>query len=465
MAPRVAVVGGGISGAAAAYRLRVLLGSSADIVLIEQCDRLGGKLYTGSLAGHDFDLGAEAFLARRPEALELAGELGLPVVHPSGMRSALRAGGATVPLPAGTMLGVPATADSVAGVLSARGQRAVAAESSRSAPLLDGDIAVGTLLRERFDDELVDRLVDPLLGGVYAGGADSLGLRATVPALASALDAGAESVTAAVAGLLPNTPSTAPVFGTLPGGLAQLVDRLAEMSRARQLLSRTVREICPTERGWRLQLGAAASAHAPAEPELLADAVVLAVPAPAASKLLAPVLPDAATAFAGIELASMAVIGLALPPEVSLPERAGILIGSGERHADGTEFTAKAFTFSTRKWTHYGTDAVLLRGSVGKFADTRALRYTDAELVRLVRADLAELTGIRDRPLDAVVKRWGGGLPQYSVGHLDRVQRIAESLTRQPTLAIAGAALHGVGVPACIGTADAAARRVAGAVN
>jgi oxygen-dependent protoporphyrinogen oxidase len=157
----------------------------------------------------------------------------------------------------------------------------------------------------------------------------------------------------------------------------------------------------------------------------------------------------------------MAVVGLALPPGTPLPDSSGILIGATERHPSGKPFAAKAFTFSARKWAHIGhAEPVLIRGSVGRHGEPGALRADDAELVRLVRADLAELTGITADPIDTVVTRWGGGLPQYGVGHLDRVDTIERATATVPTLAVAGAVLHGVGVPACIATADRAAAKI-----
>ncbi|MBK1788768.1 protoporphyrinogen oxidase [Prauserella cavernicola] len=468
---RVAVVGGGISGLTVAYRLRQRLGDGATITVCESSPVLGGKLHTAELAGRPFDVGAEAFLARRPEALALAREVGLEadLDHPTPASATVRAGGRTLPLPRGTLMGVPARGDAVAGLLSDEGSRRVEAESTLPGLTLpdgaDSDVSLGGLLRERFGDELVDRLVDPLLGGVYAGGADGLGLRATLPGLAAAIDRGAASLTEAAAAQLPANPSTAPVFATLTGGLGTLVERLAKESAADLRLGEPVRELTRlSEGGWRLTFGAAAAAHAPADAELTADAVVLAVPPSAASRLLADVVPAAATELAAIELASMAVIGLALPPGTELPQASGVLIGARERRTDGGLFTAKAFTFSARKWAHHTADGapVLLRGSVGRFGDTGTLRATDDELLRLVRRDLAELTGVTAEPVDAVVRRWGGGLPQYGVGHVERVARIERAVADVPGLALAGAALHGVGVPACIATADAAVQRVVG---
>lgn len=459
---KVAVVGGGVSGLTAAYRLRQVLGDDAELTVFDAADRPGGKLRTESLAGTDVDVGAEAFLVRRPEAVALAEELGLGgrVVHPTSMRPRVRAGGRTVELPTGTLMGIPASAEQVAGVLSEDGVAAVAAEPDLPPPTLPGDdVSLGALLRERFGDELVDRLVDPLLAGVYGGGADSLGLRAVLPTLAERIDAGAASLTEAVVGLLPpaSTSNPAPVFGTLPGGLGVLVDALVDAARADVVTGAMVRELHRTETGWRLSITTDTGTRTED-----CDAVLLAVPAPAARKLLDSAGDEnAATDLADVELASMAVVALALPSGTALPEASGILIGAGETWDDGTPFTAKAFTFSSRKWAHLDDGPVLLRGSVGRFGEQDALRATDDELIRRVRADLAELTGITAEPTVATVRRWGGGLPQYGVGHPERVARIERHVAALGRIALAGATWHGVGIPACIATASAAAHELA----
>lgn len=461
--PRVVVVGGGISGAAAAYRLRALLGDRVALTLVDLADGPGGKLRTAKLAGVSYDVGAEAFLARRPEVTALVAELGLSgeLTHPTRARASIRAGGQSRPVPPGTVLGVPVRADAVRDVLSDDGLRRLAAEADLPPVDLGGaDVSVGELLDARLGPEVSDRLVDPLLGGVYAGRAAALGLRATMPALAKALDDGAGSVLAAASGLAPKplpggTP--APVFGTLRSGLGWLVDVLVERSGAQARYGQPVRALSRTPEGWRLELG-----PAPAPEFLDADAVVLAVPAPAARRLLADVAPDAAAAYAEVGLASMAVVALALPGDAPLPDASGVLIASGERHADGTPFLAKGFTFSSRKWAHLGGPggSLLVRGSVGRFREEEDLQRSDDELVAGVRSDLAELTGVRAEPVDMLVTRWGGGLPQYGVGHLDLVARIERAVAAVPGLAVAGASLHGVGLPACVAAADAAAARI-----
>ncbi|WP_033291606.1 protoporphyrinogen oxidase [Amycolatopsis jejuensis] len=465
---QVAVVGGGISGLTTAYRLRRLLGDRVEITVFESTPAIGGKLRTAEVGGVGYDVGAEAFLARRPEMLDLVAEVGLAdrLVHPTKARAKIHAGGSVQGLPPGTVMGVPGSADTVAGVLSDDGRRAVEKERSLGpVELGEADVPLGPLLRARFGDELVDRLVDPLLGGVYAGGADGLGLRATMPGLADAVAAGAGSLTEAASSLLPKTPGTTPVFGTLAGGLQGLLQRLLDLSGARLRTSATVRSLTRTTTGWRLDIGAAAPAHAPADSPIGVDAVVLAVPAPAARKLLDGVAPAASVAFGEVELASMAVVALALPPGTELPEASGILIGAGERDAEGVLYAAKAFTFSSNKWAHYGGrrnhGPVLVRGSVGRFREPGALNGDDDALVLAVRDDLARLAGVTATPIDTLVTRWGGGLPQYGAGHLERVARIEAAVADVPGLAVAGATLHGVGLPACVATADAAARRIA----
>ncbi len=462
---RVAVVGGGISGLTAAYRLRRSLGPDAGITLLEQAGHLGGKLRTLDLAGCPLDVGAEAFLVRRDEVTHLADEVGLAdrIVHPGPFSAVIRAAGSSRPIPTGTFMGVPSSAESVRSVLSEAGVAAVRKEQGMAPiALATGDVSVGTLLRERVGDEVVDRLVEPLLGGVYAGTADGLGLRATIPALAGALDAGAGFVTSAASSLLPPpaAPGRArqPVFGSFEDGYRTLVDRLTELSAARVLSGTTVRSLVATPAGgWRLETGSAADPGA-----VEADAVVLAVPPPAARGLLAKVAPEASGHFASVELASSVVVGLALPASTAMPDVSGTLLARGETHADGTPFTAKAFTFSSRKWPHLRGSAgeFLLRASLGRFGQAGQLRLSDEEVVRRVRADLAELTGVRADPVDTAVARWGGGLPQYGVGHLETVAAIERSVARVPGLALAGAALHGVGVPACVGTGETAAGEI-----
>ncbi|WP_280500891.1 protoporphyrinogen oxidase [Nocardia farcinica] len=444
---RIAIVGGGISGLVAAYRLRTLLGPSADLVLVDPAERVGGILYTADIQGEPVDLGAEAFVGRRPEVPALLRELGLAdqLVYPAGKRPLLWAGGATHPLPPRTLMGIPSDAESMRGLVDDDTLDRIASESAR--PLAwypDSDLDVHSLVADRFGAQVVERSVDPLLGGVYAGSARSIGVRAALPTLAAALDAGAPSLTHAVAAALP-PPSDAPVFGGIRDGYRVLLDALVAASGLRFVAATAATRLARATGRWVL------------DPLGLVDAVVVAAPAPVAARLLRYVAPGAADAAAGIELSSSAVVALSLPPDTALPDNSGILVATGE------PLRAKAFTLSSRKWPHLAErKTALVRASFGKFGDDAPLRWSDAELIAAATEDLATVTGVPITPVEAVVQRWPGGLAQYAPGHTDRVAEIDRAVAELDGLAVAGAYLRGVGVPACVAAGDAAARRIAG---
>jgi oxygen-dependent protoporphyrinogen oxidase len=239
------------------------------------------------------------------------------------------------------------------------------------------------------------------------------------------------------------------------------VGRLPEALAARLLAAdvelRTgapVRELRRTPTGWRLVVGSTRDAA-----EVLADAVVLAVPAAPAARLLRADVPAAAGELAQVRSASMAVVALAFPSAAFAvrPTASGFLVPPVDGRA------VKAVTFSSTKWGWYADAApstVVVRASLGRVGEEEVLQREDAELVDLALADLTDALGVTDPPLDARVTRWGGGLPQYAVGHLDRVARVRAAVADQPGLAVCGATYDGVGVPACIATAERAALEV-----
>ena len=464
--PVVAIIGAGISGLAAAFFLR---DEPVRVVVLEGSPQLGGKLSLAEVAGCAVDVGAEALLARRPEGTDLvrAAGLGDELIPPGTTAARIWSRGAMYPLPARQFMGVPADLGELArtGLLSAEGLARASQEPELPVTHRDGDVSVAGYVGARFGGEIVDRLVDPLLGGVYAGRSDQLSFEATLPGLAQASRTHV-SLAGAAASLLPPPPPGAPppgqtparpaVFTTLQGGLGTLPPALAAASGAEVRTGAMVRELARGPRGWRLTIG---SAHAPEHLE--ADAVILALPGRPASRLLAGV-PDAAGAAAAlgeISYASMAIVTLAYPDTAfpQLPGSSGYLVPA----VDGRP--VKAVTFSSVKWPHLRSRAdglVFVRCSVGRIGEEAILQRDDRELGELAAADLAAATGVRGRPADAVVTRWGGALPQYTVGHLDRVARIQASLAAQPGLAACGAAYAGVGIPACAGTARAAADQV-----
>jgi protoporphyrinogen/coproporphyrinogen III oxidase len=455
MSRRIAVVGGGIAGLAAALRLRDRLGRSVEITVWDKDDRVGGKLHTGTVAGVAAEFGAETFLMRDPEggesaAVELARRFELELLHPEPVPPALVVDGALHPIPGGTLLGVPGDLEKVAAVAAVDPGR----DRAGGRPVLAAgeDVTVGELVRARLGSQVVDRLVDPMLGGVYAGRADQLSLAATMPGLAAACRT-EPTLTAAVQTALAaaRNRTVGPVFATVRGGMERLVAAVASASGARLRLRRPVRELSPTGGGWRLVVGSTR------DPEsVTADAVVLALPAGSAARLLADVELVAAERLAQLRYASVALVTLVLPPGTSLPERSGLLVPATEAR------TIKAATFFTRKWPHLaaGDGPVVVRASVGRFGEEQVLRLLDSELARVAHADLSAILGQPlPAPLEVHVRRWGGALPQYGPGHLELVRQVRAALPAG--LALAGAGYDGIGIPACVRSGQRAADAVA----
>ncbi len=467
--PTVVIAGGGIAGLAAAYFLR---DEPVSVTVLEGSPRVGGKLAVSEVAGVAVDEGAEALLARRPEGTDLIRAVGLAghLVAPATTAAGIWSRGRMRPLPRRQFMGVPADLDDLArcGLLSPAGLARAREDLELPATAREGDVPVAGYVGARFGREVVDRLVDPLLGGVYAGRSEELSFEATLPALAAesrrhaSLAAAASELMPPLPGALmppsrpPSTGAEPSVFTTLNGGLGTLPAAIAAASGAAVRTGAMVRELTRTPSGWRLTVG---SAHAATH--LDADAVVLALPARPASRLLAgvPDAADARTALAGIGYASMAVVTLAYPA-AAFP---GPLQGSGYLVPAVDGRPVKAVTFSSAKWPHLrpaGPGLIIVRCSLGRTGEENLLHRDDTDLAALAAADLAAATGVRGGPVDARVTRWGGALPQYTVGHLDRVGRIRAAVARQPGLAVCGAAYDGIGIPACIATARDAAGQI-----
>ncbi|MYS90633.1 MULTISPECIES: protoporphyrinogen oxidase [Streptomyces] len=455
---QVVVIGAGIAGLAAAHRL---LERGARVTVLESSGRVGGKLLPGEIAGARVDLGAESMLARRPEAVALAREAGLAdrLQPPATATASIWTRGALRPMPKGHVMGVPGTAAALSGVLSDEGLARIDRDAELPRTEVGDDVAVGEYVAARLGREVVDRLVEPLLGGVYAGDAYRISMRSAVPQLFQAarshasLTEGVREIQAKAAA----AQQTGPVFMGIQGGVGTLPLAVAESVRARggEILTGTpVTELDHSAAdggGWRVVAG---------ERVLHADAVVLAVPAPAAARLLRTASPGAAAELGGVEYASMALVTLAYRrAEAGLPEGSGFLVPP----VDGR--TIKASTFASQKWgwiADENPDLVVLRTSVGRYGETEILRRDDSELVAVSRHDLKAATGLDATPVATRVTRWDDGLPQYPVGHHARVARIREHVAKLPGLAVCGAQYDGVGIPACIASAYAAADQIHG---
>lgn len=433
-------MGAGIAGLTAA---RDLAEAGSDVLVLEGTDRAGGKLRGGEVAGVSVDVGAEAMLHRRPEGSALAIALGLPLAHPTTATSRIWTQGALRPLPRSVM-GAPTDLDQLAasGILTADGlARARAGRPVDAA----ADASVGDLVAARFGDEVVDRLVEPLLGGVYAGQARRISVRSAVPQLAGLLAQPAFSVPAPTA-------DAPPVFAGVDGGMwrlaAALADDLAGRPRTEIRYDAAVTAIRRTGAGFVVTTPTGEEA---------ADRLVLAVPAAPGARLLHELAPGAASELAEIAYASVALVTLAFRAEDAAEAldrgAAGFLVPP----VDGRRIKASTFSFAKWDWVRAAGDGLLvLRTSLGRYGEEATLQVPDAALVEASLADLAAATGLAATPVDAVVQRWGGGLPQYWVGHADRVARIRAAVGAVPGLAVCGASYDGVGIPATIGSAHRA---------
>lgn len=454
-ARRVVVIGGGISGLAAAHRL---LDGGARVTLLEATGRLGGKLYAGEIAGVPVDLGAESMLARRPEAVDLARAVGLAdrLCPPAASAAELYTRGALRPMPTGHVMGVPGELAPLAasGVLTEAGLARVREDASLPPVEIGEDVGIGDYIAARLGREVVDRLVEPLLGGVYAGDAYRISMRAAVPQLYE-LARTQRPLTEGVAALLRRAAAgraaAGPVFMGIEGGVGRLPLAVADAVRARGGEVRThtpVRRLARTGSTWSV-LTEDGVTHP-------ADAVVVALPAPAAAHLLAADAPGAAAELTAVEYASMALVTMAFrrAEVAALPASRGFLVPS----VDG--LTIKASTFSSNKWgwvAEADPELFVLRTSVGRHGDEADLERDDADLVERSLTDLHTAVGLTARPVASRVERWTDGLPQYPVGHVDRVARVREQVAKVPGLRVCGAAYDGVGIPACVASAHTAA--------
>ena len=449
----VAVIGAGITGLAAAYELEQSV-TPVRISLLEASSRLGGKIRTERLAGRPLDVGAEGLLARVPQAVDLCHELGIgdALEPPREDRTYIWSGGKLRPLPPGLLGGLPGSTGALlrARILSPAGTARAALDLVLPKHAVNGDETVGSLVTRRFGRQALERLVDPLLGGIYSGDCDGLSVRATAPTLAQAASGRHRSLLRGLRAA-PRSSATGPTFVALAGGLEQLVERLAAALEDAEIHHEArVLDINPATGGrYRLDF-----AHGKV---LKVDAAVIAAPAFEAAEMLRHLRPGAARSLRAIEYASTATVSLAYPAAAAerLPRGSGFLVPRAEGRL------LSACTFSSLKWPHLATDdALLLRCAVGRAGNDRALALDDAALTTLVAEELQAALGLRHAPTETLVTRWERALPQYAPGHLDRVSGIEEALASLPGLELAGAAYRGMGVPACIAQGRAAAQRV-----
>jgi len=470
---RVVVIGGGITGLTAAYRLTGgrAGGPPLDVTLLEASSRPGGKLRTDDVGGLQVEVGPDSFVVRKPAAVELCTELGLgeDLIVPGASGAFVWARGRLVEFPPGSAFGVPSGVGTILRWpgLSGRGRLAAALDlwrRDRPGPH-EADESAGALVSRRLGAEAADALVLPVLAGIHAADPDRMSVAATFPELQTWERAYGSLVRGARSARRAASRAAAPgaMFATLDGGLERLPRALAAATDAATLTA------TPAERVLRAAdaTGRAASyVVAAGGRRLLADAVVIALPAAQAAHLVDGLAPAAAGELRALRTASTATVTLVYPPGTAghLPEATGCLMPA-RTHADAPRpRVITACTWISRKWPDQSFgDRAVIRCFAGRDGEQAALDMDDRSLAAAVAADVELITPMGSAPLATHVTRWPDGMPQYDVGHLERVARIEADLAASaPGVFLAGAPYRGVGIADCVRQGNAAAEAVSG---
>jgi oxygen-dependent protoporphyrinogen oxidase len=467
----IVVVGGGVAGLSAAWELSGGATGPHDttprIELIEDQSVVGGSLATTEFGGRTIDLGADGFLARRPEVVELVGELGcanqLESIEASGAWLWLR--GALDVMPTGLALGIPTSSGQLRSLrgLSWRAQFDARRDEHMPVRMKIGDDAtIGDIVRTKLGREICYQLVEPMLGGIQAGRIDELSAKSVFPALLDAARKGGSLMRTmrangpAIPGPSATSTRGGPTFYSLLAGVGSLPLEIARQLRSRGVVVRTgvaVTALRRTPSGnypWEIDTPATTTP---------ADSVVMATPAPVTARLLGAhdtalaKLSDVRSAGAAIITFAIGRDALTLPPNGT-----GILVPLGSAWSGEGSMMTTAVTFLDRKWPHLRRENdVVLRAHVGRSDDLRWVEMSDEQLIARASAELKVLLSRFETPSDAHVQRWPGGLPQYYLGHESMVA-IARSAAASIGVTLCGNAYDGVGVPASIGSGRRAGR-------
>ena len=449
---RIVIVGGGVSGLAVAYRVS-RAADSPSVVLLEAADRLGGKVDAVAIGGTRVDTGPDSLMVRAPAVSQLVDELDLrdAVREPSAGGAYLWTRGRLRPLPRGSVFGIP---DRVRPLLRSRvvrlpGLARAGADLVLPRTRTGPDPTVADLLLPRLGREVFDRIVDPLLGGVHAGRAERLSARSAVPEVFRMLD-GRRSAFLTVRRLgAKRPPSTGSPLVSLQGGLGALVERLRQRAVDGGVEIRTGAQVTAITRdgdGYLVTAGGE---------QLAADAVVVTTPTHDAATLLGGLSPELAGTLRGMESIGVATVLFAYPLDV-LDGRAGT--GFLVPPVDGRLLVG--CTWMTQKWPHLGGTHAVVRCMVGRDLDQRFETLPDAQLVGELRQELRDSLGITAAPLAQHIRRMPAAMPQYTVGHGDRLATIDRALAAHPGLHLTGAGYRGVGLSGVITDANATAEKV-----
>lgn len=458
---RIAIIGGGISGLAAAFALeqKRRAGVPLEYLVLESAGKLGGVLVTEHVDHCLIEAGPDSFLTEKPWAADLCRQVGLEDQligsNDSARKTYILVNRRLVVIPDGLMFMVPTKIlPAVLSPLFSLGTKLrMAREWFHPPRKADGDESVASLVQRHYGEEMVERLADPLLSGVYGGEAGDLSVRAVLPRFAE-MEArhgslGRAMLAARKKMARPGNGSPRPLFTSLRNGMQQMVDALTGRLDSSSFRTNAVVHSLQAEAdGWRVSSGSEAG-HV--------DAVIVAVPAQAAASLLQTARPELAFELQQINYSSSITLTLGYDERVrrSLPPGFGFLVPRSE----GKRMLAA--TFVHNKFPHRAPeDRALIRCFLGGARDEQILQSSEPEILHLARRELREILGLNAEPLFARVYKWKGAMAQYSVGHLERLERIERARQQLPGLALAGNGYRGIGVPDCVRSGSEAAAQV-----
>ena len=455
---KVVVVGGGISGLAAAYQL---ITNGYDVSVVEASSTIGGKISTVEIAGVPIDGGPDAFLVREPEMRELCTSLGIAdeLVTPISRSAKIWVDGSMQALPKSQFLGVPLDFEELSSLnlISPEGIAIAQNDLTAEDNARDEDETVGSLIRRRLGDEVMEKLVGPLLGGINAGDPDNISLKSGIPYLASAASLDPSLIRSIQKFIrASNRNPETPVFLTHPEGLGKVVNALGKELEGKIILNERIQSVHAKDREWILE-GQKGSYEA--------DSVILTTPSYISSSIIETTNEKIANLLSNINYASMAFALFAFPSKEIRP-----FDGSGFLVAKSEGLLMTACSWSSSKWKHLDDkEATFVRVSAGRADDDRAFNLDNEELTSTLLEELSRIVDIQATPIESQVIRWPKSFPQYEIGHSNKVDQIQKLLRDEaPGIFVAGAAFNGLGLSACIRDGKVNAQRAEsylGAVN
>ena len=459
---RIAIIGGGIAGLSAAFYLEKARRAGADLqwVLFEKSDRLGGVVRTERRDGFVIEAGPDSFLSAKPEAAQLCHELGIGdqlIASSDDRKTYILVKGRLLAIPQGLEFMVPTRVWPMltTPLFSFSTKLRMAAELFSSARKDAGDESVGDFVRRHFGQEMVDRVAEPLLAGVYGGDAERLSIRAVLPRFAEMERQHGSLVRATLKAKAhrseaPSGAKPQPLFTSLKNGMQQMVDALvAGLPQSSIRLRQQNLSLRPVNDDWQIDTGISEKFQA----------VLLAVPAPSAATLLRQCHPALIKGLARIEYTSSVAVALAYE-HAELPSGHGFLVPRTE----GREMMA--CTFVHRKFPYRAPGEMkLLRCFFSSSRMPELLDQSDESLQQIARQELKEILGITDGPRFARISRWDRAMAQYETGHLGRVAEMEKIMAEMPGFHIIGNSFHGIGVPDCIKSARKAVEQITSGVS